>query len=117
MANQGSDPSRDNQPNFNTSQKQAIRKQVEEMIKQGYQQNHLVVNQDGTVVYDPEAVEQDAFIQAVKDDETQKEVQRLTELGYQREHLTITENGNVVYDPEAVERDAFTQALENDQKK
>lgn len=117
MANQGSDPSNDKQPNFNAAQKQAIRQQVEEMVKQGYQLAHLVVNQDGKVVYDPEAVERDAFIQAVKEDETQQEIKRLTELGYQRDHLTITSNGKVVYDPEAAERDAFIQAVENDQQK
>lgn len=69
MSNQETNLPPKKQPTFNNLQKQEIKKQVEEMVKLGYQSDHLVINPDGTVVFDPEAVDRDAFIQAVKKDE------------------------------------------------
>ena len=87
------------------------------MVAQGYQSKHLIVTQEGKVIFDPEAVEGDAFKLALQKDKAKQEFERMVQLGYKPEHLIQMPDGQIQFDPEAVELDAFQQALQQDKNK
>ncbi|MBL1211604.1 hypothetical protein [Geminocystis sp. GBBB08] len=52
---------------FNDAQKQEIKKQAENLIKLGYNIDHLLVTEDGDVIVDLDQIDSDVFLRQLKE--------------------------------------------------